>query len=337
MKKKSILTCSQVTSYLCTLILLILSLWGCTLPGSKTVQSVQKTDIYFDTVVSITLYGTTDDTLLNQAMTLCADYEALLSRTVEGSDIYRINHSQGKPVKVSPETLYLIKESINYSKQTEGAVDITIAPVRDLWDFHNTNPSAIPKQDVLIQALSHVDYHTIHLDETNQTVTLSDPEAQIDLGFIAKGYIADKLKEYFISQGVTSALINLGGNVITIGTKPDGSPFQIGIEKPFETTATMDIVSVTDRSVVTSGIYQRYFEIDNTIYHHILDTKTGYPASGDILSVTILSDSSMVGDALSTSCFLLGVDGSKKLLAHYDNIEAIFITKDYEIIKLSQP
>ena len=333
----------KLTTLFCV-ILLACSVCGCTLPGSEKNQSVQKTIIAYDTVVTITLYGTTDEAVLSDVANMCMSYEALFSRTIEGSDVYRVNHSNGAPVTVNPETLLLIKESIRFSELTDGAIDITIAPVRDLWDFTDNDMASsasdsftLPDDAALSDALSHVDYHCIQYNEATNTVTLTDPQAQIDLGFIAKGYIADKIKEYLLSQGIASAIINLGGNVLTIGSKPNQTPFKIGIEKPFDTTTSLDVLSINDRSVVTSGIYQRYATYNDEIYHHILNPETGYPVSGDLLSVTILSDSSMIGDALSTSCLLLGVEESKQLLANFDNVEAVFVTSDYEIIKYSQP
>ena len=333
----------KLTTLFCV-ILLACSVCGCTLPGSEKNQSIQKTIIAYDTVVTITLYGTTDEAVLSDVANMCMSYEALFSRTIEGSDIYRINHSNGAPVTVNPETLLLIKESIRFSELTDGAIDITIAPVRDLWDFTDNDMASsasdsftLPDDAALSDALSHVDYHCIQYDEATNTVTLTDPQAQIDLGFIAKGYIADKIKEYLLSQGISSAIINLGGNVLTIGSKPDQTPFKIGIEKPFDTTTSLDVLSVNDRSVVTSGIYQRYATYNDEIYHHILNPETGYPVSGDLLSVTILSDSSMIGDALSTSCLLLGVEESQTLLSAFEDVEAVFVTTDYQIIRWSQP
>lgn len=314
--------------------LLVLSLTGCSAPAGKNTV-IQDTIIAFDTVVTITLYGTNDTEALDGAMELCRSYDSLFSRTTEGSDVYRINHAKGETVTVSPETILLIRQSLSYSELTDGAIDITIAPVKDLWDFSSeekiADESALPDETALADALSHVDYRCISYDETACTVTLSDSEAQIDLGFIAKGYIADRVKEYLISEGITSATINLGGNVLTIGSKPDGTPFQIGIETPFETGTPIDVLSIADQSVVTSGVYERCFQIDGVLYHHILDPKTGYPVSNDLLSVTIISDSSLDGDALSTTCLMLGPDKAKTLIAGLDGIEAVFITKDYKI------
>ena len=145
--------------------------------------------------------------------------------------------------------------------------------------------------------------------------------------------MADYLKDYLISEGVESALINLGGNILTLGSKPDGTSFNLGIQKPFDKQGTaITSVKVTDSSVVSSGIYERYFEVDNTLYHHILDTTTGYPCDNNLLGVTILSEKSVDGDALSTSCFVLGLDDGVKLIKSLEGVEAIFITEDYELI-----
>ena len=162
---------------------------------------------------------------------------------------------------------------------------------------------------------------------------MTDPQASIDLGGIAKGYMADCLKKYLENEGVKSALINLGGNILTIGSKSDGSSFRIGIQKPFdEKNATLTSVLAFDSSVVTSGSYERYFELNNQIYHHILDTRTGYPCNNNLASVTILSKESLTGDILSTACFALGVADGVELINSLDDIEAIFITTDYKII-----
>lgn len=314
--------------------LLTLSLEGCSpFVGKNTM--IQDTIIAFDTVVTVTLYGTDDTDVLEGALKLCQSYDSLFSRTVEGSDVYRINHAKGETVAVNSETLTLIRQSIVYSQLTDGAIDITIGPVKDLWDFSsaekNADESALPDKAALSEALNHVDYRCITYDEAASTVTLTDPEAQIDLGFIAKGYIADRIKEYLLSRGITGAIINLGGNILTLGSKPDGSPFFIGVEKPFESGTSVGVLSVTDKSVVTSGVYERYFQIDDVLYHHILDPKTGYPVSNDLLSVTIISDSSMEGDALSTTCLMLGLRDGQALIDSLEGIDAVFITKDFKI------
>ncbi len=313
--------------------ILVLSLIVCLLSGCGFVkrEPISKTGFYFDTVISITIYDSNDTKLLTQCFSYCDEFEQLVSRTIENSEIFQINHANGKPVTVSETTLELIQKGIEYGELTNGAFDITIAPLSTLWDFKN-NPGTLPSKETIEETLSHVDYRNIKIEGT--TIQLTDPKAAIDLGGIAKGYMADRLKEYLESAGVTSALINLGGNVLTIGTKPDGTAFNIGIQKPFdEGNAAITSVSSSNSSVVTSGSYERYFRTENdTLYHHILDTATGYPCDTGLLSVTILSDKSVDGDALSTACFTLGVEKGTELIHSLDNIDALFITENYEII-----
>ena len=178
--------------------------------------------------------------------------------------------------------------------------------------------------------MSHVNYENISVNDS--TVTLADPEAKIDLGGIAKGFVADKIKSYMVQTGVTSAIINLGGNIVTIGGKKNSGNFNIGIQKPFGSSEEYSaIVKGSNLSIVTSGSYERYFKQDGKIYHHILDTKTGYPVDNRLLSVTIISEDSLSGDALSTSCFALGLKKGMRLIENTPEIEALFIDKDYKI------
>lgn len=295
----------------------------------KAQEPISKTGFYFDTIISITIYDSNDQTLLEQCFTHCEELENLLSRTIPTSDISRINSAAGAPVAVSDTTIELLKQGIYYGELTDGAFDITVAPLSDVWNFKE-NTGILPTEHAITEALSHVSYENIQID--GNTVTLTDPEAAIDLGGVAKGYIADVLKEFLKSKGVTSALIDLGGNILTLGSKPDGTAFQIGIKKPFDTKEVITSVSASDLSVVTSGSYERFFEVDGVKYHHILDTKSGYPSSTGLLSVTILSKKSIDGDALSTSCFALGLEKGRSLIDSLDGIDAIFITEDYKVI-----
>ena len=186
--------------------------------------------------------------------------------------------------------------------------------------------------DTIAEAVSHVDYSKV--DINGNTITLKDPKAGIDLGAIAKGYIADQVKTYLKRQGVKHAIINLGGNVDVIGTKPDGSKYNIGIQKPFdESGEAITSVKLKDQTVVTSGIYERYFKKNGKLYHHILDPRTGYPCENNLYSVSIITDSSTKADALSTTCFLLGYKKGMKLIEQMDGVDAIFITDDEKIHK----
>ena len=301
---------------------------GCCLSGTRKEEPVSDTGFYFDTVVKITLYGVKDDSLIRECFSRMAEYESMLSRTREGSDVWNINHSQGLPTKVSADTAALIKTALYYAEISDGAFDITIAPVTDLWSFEGEGEHDLTDPEKIKEALTHVDYHQIELD--GSIVTLKDAKAAIDLGGIAKGYIADRLKEFLVSQGITSGIIDLGGNLLTIGEKPDGTPWKLGVRKPFAQTASELAATVTANglSLVTSGTYERYFEKDGTLYHHILDKNTGYPAKTGLSSVSILCGSSVDGDALSTACFLLGPDRGMVLIESLENTEALFITGD---------
>ncbi len=294
--------------------------------AASETEPLQGSGFFLDTYITLTIYGSSDETLLDGCYDLLDEYEQLFSRTIEGSDVWEINHSGTEPTEVSEETALLIKTALYYADLTGGAFDITITPVVELWDVQN-NPGNIPGEEEIADALLRVDYTAVSLDGT--TVTLSDPEAEIDLGGIAKGYIADCLADYLRDQGISSALINLGGDIQTIGGKPDGSDWRVGIQEPFG--GSSDIVAVLScngDSIVTSGTYERYFEVDGTIYHHIMDPSTGRPAETGLTSVSVLSDSSMQGDVLATSCMILGLEDGMALIESLDGFEAMFITDD---------
>jgi thiamine biosynthesis lipoprotein len=287
-------------------------------------------------VVSISLYDKQEEALIDGSFDLIEKYEAIYSRTLETSELYKLNH--GTAPKVSGKTLTyslseelydIISNALDYSRLTGGAFDLTIAPITSIWDFKSQEPT-IPEDTKLKQALSLVDYKNIQL--SGNEIVFAKEGIEIDLGAIAKGFIADKVKEYLTNNGVKSAIINLGGNLLCIGEKPDHTPFHIGIQKPYadrnETIATMEI---SDRSVVSSGVYERFFEIGGKFYHHILNPRTGYPYDNGLISVTIISPKSVDGDGLSTSCFALGLEKGLQLIESLPDTYAVFITEDYEL------
>ena len=305
----------------------ILLLSGCS--GLPRERSQTYTDTLFDTVISVQIFDSVDEDVLEGCEKLCKKYDSMFSNKIEDSEISRINSAGGNPVEVSKETIKLIKKGIYYSEMSDGVFYITIAPVSNHWDFKAETP-LVPSPEAIAEAVSHVNYENIIIRDN--TVKLTDPHAGIDLGAIAKGYIADRIKDYLEEEGVRHAMINLGGNVLAMGSKLDGSDYNIGIQEPFdETGEPITSVKISDKSVVTSGIYQRYFKADGKIYHHILDPNTGYPCENNLYSVTILTDSSLTADALSTTCFLLGYDRGMKLINQLDNVDAVFITNDNQI------
>lgn len=261
-------------------------------------------------------------------MDLSEHYENLLSNKVAGSDISRINHANGKYVKVDKETIQVLKKGLYYCRLSNGAFDITIGKVSDLWDFDN-NDGTIPDRKKIKQAVRHVNYKNIKIK--GRRVALTDPDAEIDLGGIAKGYIADRIKDYLKKHGVSSGIINLGGNVVVMDKKNGTDKYTVGIEKPFDTNQVLGVLTLANKSVVTSGVYQRYFKKDGMLYHHILNTKTGFPVHNSLYSVTIISDDSVDGDGLSTTCFVLGLKEGMKLIENTDDTEAIFVNNNYKL------
>lgn len=313
------------------------------LPGASlraeeaTDWPLSRTGFFFDTVVTVSLYGPADEPdsssaedsarlLLDECFERMAEYEDLFSRTKEGSDVWNINHSNGKATTVSEETAALIRSAAEVSELTQGAFDITIAPAAALWDFSGGEDPSLPDEKELLDAVSHIDYQQIRTD--GNQVTLTDPDASIDLGGIAKGYISDVLRDLIEERGCSAALINLGGNVMTVGTKSDKTPWRIGIRRPFgNSDSDLACVVEADRGcVITSGSYERYFEKDGVLYHHILDPDTGYPVQNHLVSVSILTEDGTLGDALSTSCFILGEEEGLALAESLEGTEALFIT-----------
>ena len=306
------------------LLALALLLAGCAKAEPKKESVV---GFYLDTVITLTAY-VEDVSVLKDALSECGRYEALLSRTKAGSDVWRVNHAGGQPVQVSKETLEIIETARQVSEMSGGAFDITIAPASTLWDF-TSGKNELPDPDALAAAAERIDYAKVAVD--GDTVTL--PEGMmIDLGGIAKGYIADAVKQYLIDRGVKSAILSFGGNIVAIGQKPDGSPWKVGIQDIDRPTGEyMAVARNFGGSTVTSGIYERGFEVDGKYYHHILDAHTGWPVDNELASVTIFSESSMWGDALATAAFALGTDGGMELIEGIDGVEAAFIARDRTI------
>lgn len=316
------------TAYL--LIFCCIFLIGC---ASENTTPISISEFKLNTIVTITIYDSQNTQLLEECMAICDRYELLFSRTNPESELYRLNHrelnSLNGTYNLSSDTAALIEKGLEYSRLSDGAFDITVAPLSDLWNFTSSSPKA-PDAGQLQSVLPLVDYKNIEL--RGQSFRFLQDKTALDLGAVAKGFIADEIKAYLTSQGVNSAMINLGGNVLCVGNKPDGAAFKIGIQKPFadrnETIATMEI---TDKSVVSSGIYERFFEENQRLYHHLLNPKTGYPYNNGLISVTIISDLSVDGDGLSTACFALGLEKGMALIESLPQTDAIFITEDYEM------
>lgn len=299
---------------------LMVFLGGCTRSAAKPIE---RTAFLLDTTVTISLYQPQDPAVLDGCIQRIQRYEQLFSRTVAQSDIGRLNVAGGQPVTVSADTAALLQAGIRYSELSGGAFDCTIAPAAACWDF-TAEPPQLPDAAALANAAEQVDYRRIRVEGTQ--VQLDGAQTQVDLGGIAKGYIADRLRDYLLEQGVESALINLGGNVLAVGQK-DKTPWKIGIRDPLG-DGLAAVITLKEGSVVTSGAYERGFTLDGVRYHHILDPETGWPVNNGLASVTIVSAQSVDGDALSTACFVLGLEKGKALVESLDGIEALFIHQD---------
>ena len=308
-----------------TIAVLLAALFLCTgCSGEKIPPKLSEVGFYLDTVITLTAY-TEDKQILKDALQECGRYEQLLSKTVEGSDVWKINHAEGAPVEVSDDTIAILQCAKKIGDLSGGAFDVTIAPVSALWDF-KSGEHTLPDADAIDRAAGMVDYTRMLIE--GKTVTLP-AGMMIDLGGIAKGYIADRIKAYLEKRGVKHAILSFGGNIVGIGTKPDGSEWKVGIQDIDKPTGEHMLVSRnTGGSTVTSGIYERGFDLDGVRYHHLLSSDSGWPVQNELASVTIFSDSSMEGDALSTAAFVLGTENGLKLIESLDGIEAVFIAKD---------
>lgn len=282
---------------------------------------------YFDTVVFLTLWGAPEG-LVDEVWAECTRYENLLSKTIATSDVSRINAAKGATVTVDPETWEILRRAKEISKLTGGAFSVTIAPVSALWTFTGTTTNTVPTDETRLAALPLVDDQKIELGD-DYTVTLP-AGMQIDLGGIAKGYIADKVAE-LIREKAHAGIVSLGGNVYSVGQKPDGSKFGVGITNPHAPATSIAVIYTGECTVVTSGTYERGFNFGGTRYHHILDPETGWPAQSDLVSATFVMDSSMTADALATACIVIGSEKSLEL-AKSQGLDAMFITQDGSVL-----
>ncbi len=306
---------------------------GCALP--KETVPISRSGFYFDTVITVTVYDEQDAKSLDTCFALADRYEHLFSMKIPESDVARINAADGAPVKVDPETISLVDTALSYAALSDGVFDPTIGALSSLWDFQAEEPT-LPSTSAIEAALKTVDYRDVEVDEAASTIRLLRPGASIDLGGIAKGYIADRMKEALVAEGVTTAIINLGGNVLVLGEKSNGQAYKVGIQYPFRPEGTaIETLEVKDRSLVSSGCYERYMTINGVRYHHILDTETGWPVENDLLGVTILSERSVDGDALSTICYALGLKDGMALIESLPDTEAVFIKKDETLVPSS--
>ena len=284
-------------------------------------------DIFaMDTYMTLTAYGKNAKKALDAAVDEINNIEQLVSTGIDSSEVSQINKN-GKG-SVSETTGYLIKRSKEIYDSTNGAFDITIYPIMQAWGFPTENYRVPGKKELKkLRGLMGAD-HVLY-DEKKQEVTLDKKGMKIDLGGIAKGYTSSKVMDVFRENGISSAVISLGGNVQTLNGKPDGSDWRVAVENPADTGSYIGVLSIKDKAVITSGGYERYFKQDGKTYHHIIDPATGYPADSGLISVTIVSDDGTLADGLSTSLFIMGEEKAAQFWReNSDEFETIMETAD---------
>lgn len=301
-------------------LVLIFSLSSC------GVKKFSDTGFYLDTVVTLTVYDE-DNSSIEKAFSEIQRLESLLSITIPESDVNRVNNDTGW-VEVSPEMQEIVANALDYSSITDGAFDITIAPLIELWNVNDGGP--VPSDAEINEKLAMADFSKIKMENGS---IYAENSLMINLGGVAKGYIADEICELMKSEGVEHGLVNLGGNVAAFGGNANGEDYTIGIRDPFGTeTDIIGTVSISNGSVVTSGGYERFFVEDEKIYHHILDPKTGYPAESGLSSVTIVAESSCMADALSTAVYVLGAEKGLELIESLENVECLLVDNYGDLI-----
>jgi len=279
------------------------------------------------------LYGTNCQRVIVQVENEMRMIEKKMSFFLQNSEVSQINLLAGQSYSIISESVFKVIKSAKYlSEITNGYFDITSAPLIKLWGVF-TKDEKVPSTSEIREALNLITYKDILLNEKKHAVKLLKKGQKIDLGAIAKGFAADRAIEIYQKNGIKSAMVNLGGNVKVLGSKPDSNPWVVGIQDPERKRGNLiGGIKVTDKTVVTSGGYVRYFENNNNKFHHIFDLKTGYPSDSDLVSVTIVMDKSIDADALSTAIFVMGTNKGMELLSTIENADGIFVTKDKQIM-----
>ncbi len=298
--------------------------------GSEVAMFEYK-DFAMNTEITFKIFGENAPEACNDAIVEIKRLEKKLSRFIPDSEISRLNQEAGKsPVKISPETCNLLSRAICYSKASKGTFNILTGALMDLWDYKHAADA--PEKTKILQISPFIDYRDLILDEHDQTAMLRKSGQSIDLGGIGKGFAADFCMDIFKKRGITSAFVNIGGNVSVLGNKPDGSPWCVGIRHPRRENELLAAVKITGKTVVTSGDYERYFvDHEGKKWHHIMNPATGFPAESDIISVTIIADNSTMADALSTAVFVAGIDEGLMCLSKFPGTEAVLVDKHEQV------
>lgn len=316
--------CSKLISLFLT-IFAVLPLCSC---GEKKASA---TELAMDTVINLTVYGKRCDEALQAGLDEIRRIDAMMNAHSEDSEIARLNSiGIGEEAELSDETVYVMKKALELCEKTDGAFDISIKPLSDLWDIGADEPR-VPSEEEIDMALSKIGYRDIKIN--GNRVSFAKEGMQIDLGAVVKGYCADRIVEIFRSYGIKNALIDLGGNIYALGKNENGGDWRIGLQAPQEMRGEpFAVENLSDKTAVASGSYERYFESDGKIYHHILDPETGYPADSGLISVTVIGKSSLEADMLSTAIFVMGCEEFDKIAGEFDFEKYIAVDKSNKVI-----
>lgn len=295
-------------------------------------EPISKTEFVLGTVVTIKLYDNDTEEVFTKVFDKLREIENKMTINSEDSEVIRINADAGKDsIKVSDDTFYVIEKGKYFSELSMGRFEISIGPLVKLWNI-GSEDAKVPTQEEIENKKELVNFSNVILNESEKSVMLKEEGMTLDLGGIAKGYGADEVVKILREHGVEHAIVNLGGNVFAYGNKPDGTPWKVGVQNPKSPRGDyIGIAEVVNKTVVTSGIYERYFEEDGKKYHHILDADTGYPVENNLAGVSIIADSSIDADSLSTAVFAMGIDEGMKLIGSLENADAVFVTKDSKV------
>ena len=292
------------------------------------------TEFLMGTYVSLRIYDEGKEEVLDLAVERISELADKITTNEPDSEIDAVNEAAGEEsVKVSEDVFPLLKMAADYSAVSKSGFDYTIGPVTDLWRI-GFDDARVPEREEIQEVLPLVNHTWVELNTETNEIFLQETSMKIDLGAIAKGYIADEVKKIFIENGVTTAIIDLGGNVVVMGDSPtrDSGGFNVGVQDPFDSRGTyVAALNLRNQSIVTSGVYERYIEQDGVMYHHLMNPVTGYPFENELASVTIISEDSVDGDALSTIAFGFGLVEGLEYVNNYRNVEGVFITKNREV------
>lgn len=300
--------------------------------GNNKKEYISREFYSLGTLNQLKVSGRKANKAIDESIRKLCEIDDKMSVFKENSEISKINQHAGKQAQiVSKDTYYVIEKAIKYCSLSKGDFDITIRPIVALWGIGKED-SKVPTINEIKETLKVVNYKDIVTDKNNRSIFLKYKKQEIDVGGIAKGYAADEVRDIMLKNKIKSGLINLGGNIFVIGNKDDGTAWTVGIQNPIKTRGEFALtISVINKSIVTSGSYERYFETGGKKYHHIINPSTGYPSESDIISATIISDNSIDGDGLSTGVYIMGVQKAMKLIEEIKGIDAIFITKNKEV------